>query len=561
MSETKTVLLLPGPSSTRAARSYFGAAYEYASYLTDDYFGESPQYITNGTLKPYAGRSVLLWQTPPRFQPEPLRIGVESVMRELLRLKCTLSVVAVSEDDEQFEPHACHAAAIEKAELLVWAKARKKSIDAVADPAPVSRETKRGRPRSRPDGAPAAGTQIDGDSGSVFLSWQKLGLSAYDGKPPHANLDNIQKILSNHPDLVGRIWFDEFHGKIFQTLFQEEPTEWADHHDTRLAVWIQRAVGLHRIGHQLVQRAVDDHARRFPRNEVRDWMQSLVWDHQERLPTFMSRAFGAHNNAYTAAVGRCWMVSMVARTFEPGCKVDTMPVFEGAQGLRKSSAIALLGGKWYSEMHEDMTTKDFLQNLQGNLIIEISELHSFNRAEIDRIKAIVSCPVDRYRASYGRRPESHPRRGVWAGTTNRDDWNQDDTGARRFWPVRCSCIDLEWISRHREQLFAEAVYRYQAGESWWDIDAALAKIEQDARQADDVWNDIVLGFIDGKSYTHTREILCDALNFRLEAVQRKDELRITSILRRAGWVRKQRWIGNQNVKVWVFGASHPEDEL
>lgn len=550
MTDQKTVLLLPGPGSAESASHFFGDNYEYVSYLTENYSSDTTAYITNGKLKPLAGRSILLWQPPVRGRSETLKVGPESILRQLLKLECKVNVIAFSENDEQYEPMVARAIDLPPSDLIAWAKRHKKSVDR-PPPETETPPAKRGKPRSRPDGAPPGGTVIDGNTGSVFVSWQQLGLECNSNGMPHPHLANAYKILSTHPELVGRIWFDEFHGKTFQTLFQPDPLEWQDTHDTRLTVWIQLNLRLAKMGHQVVQRAVDDYARQHVRNEVREWMDGLTWDQHERLPTLISDAFGAAQNDYTAAVGRCWLVSMAARTYEPGCKVDTMPVFEGPQGLMKSTALKIIGGKWFAEMHEDITTKDFLQNLPGKLLIEIAELHAFRRSEVNRIKGIISCGSDRYRASYGRRAEDHPRRGVWAGSTNRDDWVEDETGARRFWPVRCTEIDLDYLRHNREQIFAEAVYRFKAGEPWWNIDPELARLEQESRRSEDPWTERILDYALTFGEVRVTDILTNAIALPPHQQDRGSEMRVAAVLKTSGYDKKDVRKSGRILKYWV----------
>lgn len=549
MTDLKTVLLLPGPGSAESAPHFFGDGYEYVSYLTENYASDTAAYITNGKLKPLAGRSVLLWQPPVRGRSEAIKAGPESILRQLLKLECKVNVIAFTEDDEQYEPMVARAIDLSPTDLIAWAKKHKRTVE--LPPEPAASPAKRGRPRSRADGGALGGTTIDGNTGSVFVSWERLGLSCNSNGSPHPHLANAFKILANHPELTGRIWFDEFHGKTFQTLFQPDPVEWHDIHDTRLTAWIQSNLRIPKMSHMTVQRAVDDYARQNVRNEVREWMEGLAWDHHERLPTMIADAFGAVQNDYTAAVGRCWFVSMAARTFEPGCKVDTMPVFEGRQGIQKSTALKVLGGKWFAEMHEDITTKDFLQNLNGKLLIEISELHAFRKAEVQRIRGIISCASDRYRESYGRRSADHPRRSVWAGTTNENDWVTDDAGARRMWPVACTEIDLDYLRHNREQLFAEAVYRYKAGESWWDVDVDLARTEQDARRMDDPWSEIVINYAMTFSEIRVPDVLTNALKLLPAQQDKGAEMRVASILKINGYERRTIRKGSRTLKCWL----------
>jgi predicted P-loop ATPase len=140
---------------------------------------------------------------------------------------------------------------------------------------------------------------------------------------------------------------------------------------------------------------------------------------------------------------------------------------------------------------------------------------------------------------------------VWAGTTNSDDWVEDPTGARRMWPVACTEIDLDYLSHNREQLFAEAVYRYKAGESWWDIDPELARTEQDARRSEDPWSDAVLLYARTFSEVRVPDILTNALKLLPHQQDKTAEMRVASILRVSNYRRRTVRKGDQILKSWL----------
>lgn len=504
------------------------------------------------------GRDVLLFPD----HDDPGRLAMATAAQELVRVGAGRIRVIDHAADELPDGWDIADTDWTARQLNDWAATRIKDIVApVASPATPTPAAQRGKPRTQPDGNPPGGVLIENplppvpaatsDQSSVFVAWESLGLSAPSSGVPYPNVDNAICILAGHPHTAGKIWYDEFHDRIFQTLFQDQAREWVDSDDIRIMQWIQRVMRMPKMAKHTIQDAVTNVARLRIRNEPREWMESLTWDGTIRLPHAMADAFGAAQNEYTAAVGRCWFVAMAARIFSPGCKVDTMPVFEGVQGARKSSALAIIGGKWFAEMHEDITTKDFKQNLPGKMLIEISELHAFRKAEINRIKGIISCATDRYRASYGRRAEDHPRRGVWSGTTNRDDWVEDDTGARRFWPIACGEVNLGFLKDQRDQLFAEAVHRYRQNEPWWDVDEALAAKEQDARRNDDPWTEIVLNWCRTRPSVKVTEVLGMALNLSAYQQGKGEEMRIGSILRLAKWKKKQAWEVDRPVKIWV----------
>jgi predicted P-loop ATPase len=271
-------------------------------------------------------------------------------------------------------------------------------------------------------------------NGPPLDDWKIWGLQCSSNGIPLANLSNAVSILDNDPAMKDLFYYDEF----LQRIMRADSREWSDHDDLGIVIHIQREVGITRMAREQVAQAVATVANRNTRHCVRDWFESLTYDGTPRIEQFFSDCFGAAQDDYVKAVSRNFWLTMVARTFAPGCKVDNMVVLEGAQGIGKSQALQAIGGDWFAEMHESATNpKGFAEILQGKLLIEITEMDSFNRAEVNRVKQAISCPSDRFRPSYGHRAQDHKRQCVFVGTTNRDDWNRDETGARRFWPIAC----------------------------------------------------------------------------------------------------------------------------
>ena len=387
---------------------------------------------------------------------------------------------------------------------------------------------------------------------AITVHWATYDLTLTDSGTPHANIDNVTRLLTRHADFAGRIWYDEFDQRVWSTWGREEPFEWADHDSSRLTLWMQRAAGLRTMKTPTVQEAVDVVARMHSRNAAREWLESLHWDGTPRLEQWISTAFGTPQDEYHAAVGRCWMISMARRVLEPGCKVDTMPVFEGAQGIRKSTAMkTLVGGRWFTEAQESPMSKDFHLTLVGKILVEIAEMDSFSRADVDKIKQVISCPTDRYRKPYGRRSEDHPRACVFAGTCNRDDWNRDETGARRFWPVACSRADIEWIARNRDQLFAEAVALADAGVPHWDVPKLAAEAHQEARRQSDEWETLIAEYLVGRVEVRATDVLRDCLGVPSDRQGKGEQMRVGKALTVLGWRRTLAWRSGAPVRVWV----------
>lgn len=345
------------------------------------------------------------------------------------------------------------------------------------------------------------------------------------------------RVIESDPSLRGVLWFDDFLNRV---MTGDPAREWTDADEINLTLYMQRELGVSKIGRDTVSLAVVSVASRDRRNCVRDWLDSLVHDGTPRIEHFMSDVFGAVESDYTMAASRNFWLSMVARVYKPGCKVDNMIVLEGAQGLYKSTALSLIAGEWFTEQHESATNaKAFAEILQGKLLTEVSEMDSFTRAEVTRVKQIVSCQSDRYRDSYGRHARDHPRQGIFVGTTNKDDWNRDETGARRMWPIACrQQADIEIVKTNREQLFAEAVARFKRGEPWWMMPEQETAIEQRKRYDADPWLGPVSSYVTGRRTVTTHELLIECLRFEVSKIGRADQMRVASCLRALGWVNR-----------------------
>ncbi len=265
---------------------------------------------------------------------------------------------------------------------------------------------------------------------------------------------------------------------------------------------------------------------------VRHFLEGLAWDGFPRVENWLARYCGADASDLTAKVGTAWLVSAVARALKPGCKADCALVLEGRQGAGKSSILrALAGPDWFHDGLSDMHGKDASAALRGKWIIELPEMSAMRRSDTEAVKAFLSRTEERYRPAYGRSEVIEPRRCVFAGTTNRNDYLTDDTGGRRFWPVTVGAIKLDELTADREQIWAEAVDLFRTGANWWldrmDESAAAAVVA--TRAADDPWGGDVLRVVEGLSEVSTRDVF-QLLDIGLDRRGKADAMRITGIL-------------------------------
>jgi predicted P-loop ATPase len=301
-----------------------------------------------------------------------------------------------------------------------------------------------------------------------------------------ALLANVLLTLRNDPKWQGLLGYNEF---ALTTVLQR-PTPWqsktgavwTDFDDSQLAAQLQRD-GI-TVNTRIAAEAAATIAQESPFHPVRTYLQSCAWDGKERAGSWLSVYFGAEENDYTHAVGRCWLISAVARVMCPGIQADHLLLLLGAQGSGKSSGLrALFGTDFFSDRLSPLGSKDSYVELQGVWCVELSELSAMRRSEIEATKSFLTARVDHVRLPYARRAQALPRQCVFCGTSNDQSPFSDPTGSRRFWPVRTGKIDVAGVANMRDQLWAEALSLYEAGEKWWFESPELTKAA--AREADE----------------------------------------------------------------------------
>lgn len=374
-----------------------------------------------------------------------------------------------------------------------------------------------------------------------------------------SELSNAYLILKYAPEWQGVLAYNEFADRIEKLkpppVFGGIAGPWLDVDAGKTLVWLQLVWNL-----QLRSSVVAEEAARLVAwdgrfHPVRDWLERLPpWDGVSRLPLLLVKVFGTDVNAYTTHIGQSLLVSSIARVFQPGCKVDEMVVLEGGQGLGKSTCISeLFGFDWYLETSEPPTTKDFYVTMQGNTVVEIGEMQSFSKADINQVKMAITRRDDKYRAPYDRHARSHPRQCVFIGTTNADSYLSDPTGARRFLPVLVHKADVEYVRQWRNELWAEAMHLFTTDFRWWDYPQDIARDEQDARYVEDPWEEIIIKYLEGQApqlhypdglwgpinEVTTMGLLKHALQMDIARMNKPEQRRVADILRRLGWLKSK----------------------
>jgi predicted P-loop ATPase len=414
-----------------------------------------------------------------------------------------------------------------------------------------------------------------------FGDWRTRLVRNEDGRVV-AGYENTALYFENSPEWTGVLGYNSFTGGIFVLKPPPPPVtaavgeELEDHFDTEVSRWFERHHLM--VKPDMVRAVIEGVARRNSFHPPRDYMEALPeWDGKPRTPTWLIDYCGVESsdsqpNEYAMAAGEKFLISVVARIFEPGAKCDSLLVLEGPQGIGKSSVARILAGVWFSDQLPDMYSKDAAMALRSILILELAELDVLNRNEMARAKAFLTVREDRLRLPYGRRMVTFPRQCVFFGTTNSDTWLKDETGGRRFWPVRCrGSIDLAGLARDRDQLWAEALHRYRADMTWWfdtpDLVQAAAEETRERHQADP-WQEQIARWLaspeqrrDGHGHpvgdfasnedsVTISDILLHCLGKPISLWVHADKMRVSGCLVALGWKRFK--AGPRNAREWRY---------
>lgn len=386
-------------------------------------------------------------------------------------------------------------------------------------------------------------------------------------KQPFGNLANAIAAFREAPEWHGVLGHDTFAHRTVALSAPPwmpatnawAPVGWADRDDALATEWLQH----HEIaaGLETTRAAVETVACGRQFHPVLDYLGGLVWDQRKRLDRLTSTYLGAVRTPYMETVGRCALIGAVARIKQPGCKLDTVPIIEGPQGIKKSSAIRVLGGLWFTDEIADFGSKDAAMQAASAWFIEIAELDAMSKAETSKVKAFISRTTDRFRPPFGRRVVESKRPSVFWGTTNSDQYLKDETGARRFWPIQAGKIDLDALARDRDQLFAEAVYLFDRGDPWWMTTADIeldARSEQRARYVADPWEEPVSRYAHQHENLSIREVLADVFNMADQEMDQRSQNRVAACLQQLDFERYRQRVPGRSSPEWRYRRTSTE---
>lgn len=346
---------------------------------------------------------------------------------------------------------------------------------------------------------------------------------------------NVAIVLSNDSDWRGKIWFDATRSRV---CFGDQSVEDSDF--VAIANTLDKRYDWHSLKVGLIHEAVLDVAHRHQVDVLSDYLESLTWDGETRMDQWLYHGLGAEWSDLSQAYSRKFMIQAVARALRPGCQADTVLILVGPQGAGKSTAFRILAGdEWFSDTVVDLKSRDRFAQINRAWVYEFAELASFRASRSDSIKAFLTSRDDVYRPPYARTEVHHKRRVVFVASTNEDEFLADYTGSRRFWPIRVKGpLDRQWLSEMRDQLWAEAVVAFKAGERWYLDDEleGLRAGESRQYQERDPWTELIAGWAQDRVDPFTMsDVLAKACKLDPSRQSMREMARASSILRALGY--------------------------
>ena len=383
---------------------------------------------------------------------------------------------------------------------------------------------------------------------------------------PIASADNVARAL-RCPAYCG-LWlgFDRFRDEImFSAPAQGAWQSFTDADYVRLRITLENR-GFRPIGRELMRDVVLLVAAESAFDSAIAWLEPLQWDGVPRVEHFFHRYLGAHASPYSSAVSRYLWSALAGRVLEPGVKADMVPILVGAQGVGKSRAVAALAPSlvFFTELSLQDHDDNLSRLMRGRLVAEIGELRGLHTRELESIKAFITRTHENWIPKYREFATQFARRLVFIGTTNKDEFLADETGNRRWLPVKVglqSLADVQAIERDRLQLWAEGKALFLQGGVHYAQVESLAGDAQQGHTMSDSWAEVVANWLHEpdaltgrapceRSHLRLSTVLREALRFEDKQIKRVDEMRAGAVLRGLGYERKK--IREGSDAFWAF---------
>lgn len=374
---------------------------------------------------------------------------------------------------------------------------------------------------------------------------------------------NLQMALRRADVCEVHLGYDSFNDELMLAPWKTE--DWRAFTDAdyvRLRIRLESG-GFKPIGRELIRDVVGLVAEDNRFDSAQLWLKRLAWDGVPRIERFWLDYFNTPASDYALSCGLYIWTAMAGRVLEPGVKADMVPILVGEQGVGKTTGVAAMvpDPNHFMEVKLDDNEVEMARRMRGKLVGEIGELRGLHTREIEHIKAFVTRTHEEWVPKYREFSTKFPRRLVFVGTTNNDEFLADETGNRRWLPLRVSNVRIDAIKADLEQLWAEAAARFAEGGVQFRDAQALANAVHAEHTITDPWEEAVVRWLEepgsldsalsnGDTLFKITSLMQEGLGMNVQQLARKDELRVGRILRGLGFEKVTVRDGTHRLKVW-----------
>lgn len=368
-------------------------------------------------------------------------------------------------------------------------------------------------------------------------------------------MDNMTAALASRSECGMTLGYDAFKDEICKSM--DGGTNWAPFRD---ADHTQLRINLERIGFkpptkEITREAVLYVAERNAFDSAQLWLNRLRWDGVPRVEGFFPNYWHTVDSAYCRAAGRYLWTALAGRVLDPGCKADMAPVAYGPQGARKSTGVAAIvpDPEFFAEISFGEKDNDISRKMRGRLIAELAELRGLHTKDLEGIKAFIARRHEDWTPKYREFNTQFPRRLVFFGTTNQQEFLADETGNRRWLPLAVNNVDVDGITRDRLQLWAEARELFLRGGVDYQEAEKLAAHEHAAFTIHDSWEDAIHKWLeeDAPTVISSASIFMEVLHMATREVGRPQEMRLGKAMAALGYKKSRKMVKGERGTFWA----------
>ncbi|MEZ7494422.1 VapE family protein [Leeuwenhoekiella aequorea] len=218
----------------------------------------------------------------------------------------------------------------------------------------------------------------------------------------------------------------------------------------------------------------------------KDYFDNLPqWDNKTDYINELAKTIQTNNDELFRWAFKKWLVALVGCAIDEEVTNHTVLIITGEQGSGKTTWLTNLVPKQLKEYcysgRIKPDNKDSTILLSEKLLINMDELASYSKGQVESFKELITKDVISERRAYGYFTENYVRRASFAGSSNHEDILLDVTGNRRFLVFAAHKID--YLNEYDlERVYSQAISLYRNKFKFFFDKEDIERIEKNNEQ-------------------------------------------------------------------------------